>query len=77
MKRQSKLNSQEQAQQHQAEQQTQQSSPPRSSPHAEEMLRHDALHTPVPPAIGQPAEGIAGPIAAARPPPLVAALFGQ
>ena len=52
MKRQTKLNSQEQeqAQQPSATQQTQQA-PVREFATPEEMLRHDALHTPVPPAI--------------------------
>ena len=50
MKRQTKLTSQEQVQQHAAEQQTQQPSV-REFATVEEMLRHDALHTPVPPAI--------------------------
>jgi hypothetical protein len=49
MKPQSKLNSQEQAQEHQAEQQTQRPALEFATP--EEMLRHDALHTPVPPAL--------------------------
>jgi len=50
MKPQSKLHPQEQAQQHLAEQQTQQ---PAALEFAtpEAMLRHDALHTPVPPSI--------------------------
>ncbi len=50
MKRQSKLNPQEQAQEHQAEQQTQR---PAELEFAtpEDMLRHEALHTPVPPAL--------------------------
>ena len=50
MKRQTKLTSQEQVQEHTAERQTQQSSG-REFATVEEMLRHDALHTPVPPAI--------------------------
>jgi len=50
MKRQTKLTSQEQVQTHAAEQQTQQTSV-REFASVEEMLRHDALHTPVPPAI--------------------------
>lgn len=50
MKRQSKLNSQEQAQEHVGEQQTQRPAGLEfESPEA--MLRHDALHTPVPPAL--------------------------
>lgn len=52
MKPQSKLNPQEQAQAHLAEQQTQQ---PAALEFAtpEHLLRHDALHTPVPPSIAQ------------------------
>ena len=50
MKQQSKL-SQEQ-QQHAAEQQTQQPAA-REFANAEELLRYDAEHTPVPPAIAQ------------------------
>ena len=50
MKRQTKLTSQEQVQQHAAEQQAQQPAV-REFATVEEMLRHDALHTPVPPAI--------------------------
>ena len=52
MNHQIKLNSQEQqqAQQQSATQQTQQDSA-REFATPEEMLRHDALHTPVPPAI--------------------------
>jgi len=52
MKRQTKLNSLEHEQQGFARQQTQQPSA-REFASAEEMLRHDALHTPVPPSIGQ------------------------
>jgi hypothetical protein len=51
MKRQSKLTPQEQQQQLAAEQQQTQSSATREFASVEEMLRHDALHTPVPPAI--------------------------
>jgi hypothetical protein len=50
MKRQTKLTQQEQEQLAAAQQQTQSSSP-REFASVEEMLRHDALHTPVPPAI--------------------------
>ena len=50
MKRQSKLNPQEQAQEHLAEQQTQHPAALEFDT-PELMLRHDALHTPVPPAI--------------------------
>ena len=52
MKRQTKLNSEEQQQQLQAAefQQSEQSSVLEFAT-AEEMLRHDALHTPVPPGI--------------------------
>ena len=50
MKQQSKLTQQEQEQLAAAQQQTQSSSP-REFASVEEMLRHDALHTPVPPAI--------------------------
>jgi hypothetical protein len=51
MKHQSKL-SQEQQQQHAAEQQTQQPAA-REFANAEELLRYDAAHTPVPPGIAQ------------------------
>jgi hypothetical protein len=52
MKRQIKLTQQQQEQeQHAAEQQSQQTAG-REFATPEEMLRHDALHTPVPPAIG-------------------------
>lgn len=52
MKRQSKLTSQQQEQQHAAEHQIQR---PAGQEFAtpEEMLRHDALHTPVPPNIAR------------------------
>jgi hypothetical protein len=50
MKRQSKLNPQEQAQAHLAEQQTQQPATLEFDT-PEQMLRHDASHTPVPPNI--------------------------
>jgi len=50
MKRHIKLTSQEQEQQQAVEQQGQQATA-REFATAEEMLRHDALHTPVPPAI--------------------------
>jgi len=50
MKRQSKLTPQEQ-QQLAAEQQQTQSAGAREFASVEEMLRHDALHTPVPPTI--------------------------
>ncbi len=52
MKRQTKLTSLEHEQQGVARQQTQQPSA-REFASAEEMLRHDALHTPVPSAIAQ------------------------
>lgn len=52
MKPQSRLNSQEQAQERHVEQQTQQSAALEfETPEA--MLRHDALHTPVPPSIAE------------------------
>jgi hypothetical protein len=51
MKQQTKLSEQQQ-QQHAAEQQTQQSAA-REFASAEEMLRYDAAHTTVPPAIAQ------------------------
>jgi hypothetical protein len=51
MKHQTKL-SQEQQQQHAAEHQTQQQAV-REFASAEELLRYDAAHTPVPPAIAQ------------------------
>ena len=50
MKRQTKLTPQEQEQVAAAQQQTQSSSPQEFAS-VEEMLRHDALHTPVPPNI--------------------------
>jgi hypothetical protein len=50
MKRQSKLTSQEQ-EQLAAQQQQQQASGAKEFASVEEMLRHDALHTPVPPTI--------------------------
>ncbi|HXP62757.1 MAG TPA: hypothetical protein VN829_19815 [Dongiaceae bacterium] len=50
MKRQIQFNSQEQQQ---AAQQQQQQPAPLEFASAEEMLRHDALHTPVPPGIGR------------------------
>ncbi len=51
MKRQSKLTPQEQ-EQLAAQQQQAQSSSAREFNSVEEMLRHDRLHTPVPPSIG-------------------------
>ncbi len=50
MKRQSKLTSQEQLA---AQQQQKESSSAQEFGSVEEMLRHDALHTPVPPAIAR------------------------
>jgi hypothetical protein len=50
MKRQTKLTPQEQEQLAAAQQQTQSSSPQEFGS-VEEMIRHDALHTPVPPTI--------------------------
>jgi hypothetical protein len=50
MKRQIQFTSQEQQQ---GAQQQQQQSAPLEFGSAEEMLRHDALHTPVPPGIGR------------------------
>jgi hypothetical protein len=50
MKRQTKLTQQEQEQLSAAQQQ-QQAAPAQEFATVEEMLRHDALHTPVPPAI--------------------------
>ncbi len=52
MKRQSKLTIRQQEQQQAAEQQTQQNVA-REFATAEELLRHDALHTPVPPSIAR------------------------
>jgi len=52
MKQQTKLSEEQQQQQHAAEQQTQQQSA-REFANTEEMLRYDAAHTPVPPAIAQ------------------------
>jgi hypothetical protein len=67
MNHQTKLNSQEQqqAQQQSATQQTQQDSALEFAT-PEEMLRHDALHTPVPPAI---AHRLQESIGKAPPPP--------
>ncbi len=67
MNHQSKLNSQEQqqAQQEAATGQTQQSAPLEFAT-PEEMLRHDALHTPVPPTI---AYRLAGSVGKAAPRP--------
>jgi hypothetical protein len=53
MKRQTKLTSQEQEQLAAQEHQQQQASSAQEFNSAEEMLRHDALHTPVPPRIAQ------------------------
>ena len=65
MKRQTKLTSQEQQlQQHSVEQQLQQTSAHEFAT-AEEMLRHDALHTPVPPAIAHRLKESIGPMPAA------------
>ena len=50
MKHESKFTSQEQSQQTAGQQTEKQAA--REFGSAEEMLRHDALHTPVPPAIG-------------------------
>ena len=52
MKQQTKLSEEQQQQQHAAEQQTQKQSA-REFANAEEMLRYDAAHTPVPPVIAQ------------------------
>lgn len=52
MKRETKLTQHEQEQLAAAQQQTQSSSP-REFASVEEMLRHDALHTPVPPTIAR------------------------
>ena len=73
MKHQSKL-SQEQQQQHAAEQQTQQPAA-REFATAEELLRYDAEHTPVPPVIAQRLQKSTGEL----PPPKLAwwkRLFG-
>ena len=51
MKRQTKLTSQEQERQVAAQETQQQAAREFATP--EEMLRHDALHTPVPPAVAQ------------------------
>ncbi|MGO9200117.1 MAG: hypothetical protein ACLQM8_06200 [Limisphaerales bacterium] len=51
MKHQPQFTSREQH--HGAQQQQQQQSAPLEFGSAEEMLRHDALHTPVPPGIGR------------------------
>jgi hypothetical protein len=60
MKRQTKLDSQEQTQQNSVERQTQEAA--REFATAEEMLRHDALHTPVPPTIAHRLQKAIGPI---------------
>ena len=65
MKRQSKLTPQEQEQLAAAQQQTQSSSP-REFASVEELLRHDALHTPVPPTI---AHRLADSVSQLPPPP--------
>jgi hypothetical protein len=52
MKHQTKLSEEQQSRQVGTEQQTQQSAA-REFANAEEMLRYDAAHTPVPPAIAQ------------------------
>jgi hypothetical protein len=51
MKRQIQFSSQEQR--HAAQERQQPQSAPLEFENAEEMLRHDALHTPVPPGIGR------------------------
>ncbi len=56
MKRQTKLTSQQQEQQQTAEQHVQQQSV-REFATPEELLRHDALHTPVPPSIAHRLKG--------------------
>jgi len=61
MKHQTKLNAQEQIQQQAIERQTAQQSA-REFANAEEMLRHDALHTPVPPAIAHRLQESLGPL---------------
>ena len=67
MKRQHKLISTEQQQQQIAEHQQQQQAVAREFNSVEEMLRHDALHTPVPPAIAHRlAESLAADPPAAR-----------
>ena len=58
MKHQSKFTSGEQAQA--SEQQTQREAP-REFANVEEMLRHDALHTPVPPSIAHRLQSSIGP----------------
>ncbi len=61
MKRQSKLTSRQQEQQQAGELQSQQG-PVREFATAEELLRHDALHTPVPPSIARRLRGSVGQI---------------
>lgn len=51
MKHQRKLTSQEQQQQHALGHEQSQQAAPREFGSVEELLRHDALHTPVPPTI--------------------------
>jgi hypothetical protein len=66
MKRQIQFSSQEQ-QQAAEQQQVQQQSAPLEFRSAEEMLRHDALHTPVPPGIGRRLQESLANLPAARP----------
>ena len=66
MKRQVQFNSQQQQQQQQRQQEQQSAPLEFASPEA--LLRHDALHTPVPPSIGRRLEeSLAGLPAARRP----------
>ncbi|HWI58106.1 MAG TPA: hypothetical protein VNZ22_12830 [Bacillota bacterium] len=53
MKRQTKLTAREQAQQQALEHQHTQQQSGQEFANVEELLRHDALHTPVPPSIAQ------------------------
>src|SRR5438132_4568836 len=66
MKRQNRLTSQTEAQEQQASAHQSEHQPAHEFASVEEMLRHDALHTPVPPAI---AHRLQKSIAAAPPPP--------
>jgi hypothetical protein len=67
MKRPIQFKSQEQQQSDQQQQERERQSTPLEFGSAEEMIRHDALHTPVPPGIGRRLrESLAG-LPAARP----------
>ncbi|MGA2181313.1 MAG: hypothetical protein ABSH15_17255 [Verrucomicrobiota bacterium] len=76
MKQQTKLSEEQQQQQHAAEQQTQQQSA-REFANAEEMLRYDAAHTTVPPAIAQRLQKSTGQTSAPPPRSWWRNLFGR